>query len=136
MSGVRKLGWFKRTFRPVTKGGIRGSVFTLFSGSVGAGVLGLPKVVSSFGLLTGALMIIGVAFLAYSSYDALFQAMIKCNKKRFPNVVNYYLGERNARLFALCIIGVQFFVNSVFGCIGSQKKILRHFPKRSIYSSN
>lgn len=40
----RKKNWFRRNFSPISKGGIRGSVLTLFSGTVGAGVLSLPKV--------------------------------------------------------------------------------------------
>jgi hypothetical protein len=40
----RKKNWFQRNFSPISKGGIRGSVLTLFSGTVGAGVLSLPKV--------------------------------------------------------------------------------------------
>jgi hypothetical protein len=40
----RSKGFFQRNFSPITKGGIRSSVFTLFSGTVGAGVLSLPHV--------------------------------------------------------------------------------------------
>ena len=40
----RKKNWFSRNFSPISKGGIRSSVLTLFSGTVGAGVLSLPKV--------------------------------------------------------------------------------------------
>lgn len=112
------MGWFKRTFRTVGEGSIRGSVFTLFSGSVGAGVLSLPKVMSYYGLMTGVLMILFNSFLAYTSYTSLFKAIIKSGKKRYPNLVNYYLGNKPARLFALCIISVQFLSVCIFSCIG------------------
>lgn len=36
--------FFQRNFSSMTKGGIRSSVFTLFSGTVGGGVLSLPHV--------------------------------------------------------------------------------------------
>jgi amino acid permease len=70
-------------------------VFTLFSGAVGAGVLSLPKVVSYFGVAVGAVVIIFNAFLAYASYWALFQAIIASGKKRYANLICYYLGTVN-----------------------------------------
>lgn len=121
MDKIRGLGFFKRVFRPVDQGSIRGSVFTLFSGSVGAGVLSLPKVMSYYGLLTGIFMILFNSILAYTSYTSLFKAIIKSGKKRYPNLVNYYLGRTPARLFALSIISVQFLSVCIFSCIGNIK---------------
>ena len=118
MLSVKSLGWFKRMFRPVGPGSIRGSVFTLFSGSVGAGVLSIPKVMSYYGLSTGIAMILFNSFLAYTSYTSLFKAIIKSGKKRYPNLVNYYLGKKAAKIFALCIISVQFLSVCIFCCIG------------------
>ena len=40
----RSKNFFARNFSQITRGGIRSSVFTLFSGTVGAGVLSLPHV--------------------------------------------------------------------------------------------
>ena len=128
---MRKLGWAKRVFRPVEKGSIRGSVFTLFSGSVGSGVLALPKVVSSFGVTGGILLIMINAILTYYSYDALFKAIISCNKKRYPNVVNYFLGRRSAKYFVQIVIGMQFLIVTMFCCIGKKRK---KFAKISIFS--
>lgn len=111
---------FQRIFRPVGEGSIRGSVFTLFSGSVGGGVLSLPQVMSYYGLAMGVFMILFNSFLAYTSYSALFSAIIKSGKKRYPNLINYYLGRRPAKIFALCIICVQFLSTTIFTCIGKR----------------
>lgn len=130
MEKIRGLSLFKRVFRPVGQGSIRGSVFTLFSGSVGAGVLSLPKVMSYYGLLTGILMILFNSFLAYTSYTSLFKAIMKSGKKRYPNLVNYYLGKKPAQLFAFSIICVQFLSVCIFSCIGKLKSnniILKFF---------
>lgn len=35
-------GWVSRTFSPLTPGCIRGSIFTLLSSIIGAGILGIP----------------------------------------------------------------------------------------------
>lgn len=40
----RSKGFFARNFSPLSKGGVRSSVLTLFSGTVGAGILSLPGV--------------------------------------------------------------------------------------------
>ena len=89
---MRKKPWGKRVFRGVPSGSIRGSVFTLFSGAVGAGVLSLPKVISYYGVALGAVMIVFNAFLAYASYWALFSAILTSGKKRYANLISYYLG--------------------------------------------
>ncbi len=44
----RKKGFWSRNFGLITPGGVRSSVFTLFSGTVGAGVLSLPHVLKNF----------------------------------------------------------------------------------------
>lgn len=120
MQKVREMNLFRRIFRPVGEGSIRGSVFTLFSGSVGAGVLSLPKVMSYYGLATGIFMILFNSFLAYTSYTALFKAIMRSGRKRYPNLVNYYLGRNPARLFAVLIICVQFLCSTLFTCIGKR----------------
>ena len=117
MSVIRKKNWAGRVFRGVGAGSMRGSVFTLFSGAVGAGVLSLPKVVSYYGLGLGLVIIIFNAFLAYASYWAQFQAIIKSGKKKYPNLINYYLGATNARIFAWFIAGVTFISANVYVCM-------------------
>lgn len=109
---------FKRIFRPIGEGSSRGAVFTLFSGSVGAGVLSLPKVMSYYGFATGIFMIVLNAYLAYTSYMALFKAITLSGRKRYPNLVNFYLGKTPAKLFAYSIICVQFLAVCIFICIG------------------
>ena len=55
---IREKNWFARNFRPVSNGGIRSSMFTLVTGTVGAGVLSLPAISSYFGLATALTFII------------------------------------------------------------------------------
>lgn len=135
MGEVRKLSVIKRLARPLQSGGIRAAVFTLFSGSVGAGILSLPLVMSYFGVVTGIAMIIINAFLAYSSYISLFGAIIDSGKKRYPNLCNYYLGRKPAQMFAFSIILFQFLSVTIYVCIGrggSPRLELRAEPTRSV----
>lgn len=55
MEDVRRKSLFERICRPMGPGSIRGSSLTLISGCAGVGMLGLPKVMSYFGLMTGTL---------------------------------------------------------------------------------
>ena len=107
-----------RLFRPLEQGSIRSSVFTLFSGSVGAGVLSLPKVLSYYGIVTGLVILIFCSFLAYCSYSILFSSIIYSRRKRYPNLVNYFLGKNAAKMLAVGIIMVQFLSVVIYVCIG------------------
>jgi len=115
---ARGMNRLLRLFRPLEQGSIRSSVFTLFSGSVGAGVLSLPKVMSYYGLGAGIIAIIFCALLAYTSYSILFSSIRRSKRKRYPNLVNYYLGVGAAKSLAVGIILVQFLAVVIYVCIG------------------
>lgn len=117
MSFVRKKPFIKRVIRTIPKGSIRGSVFTLFSGAVGAGVLSIPMVFSYYGLVIGILVVLFNGFLAYTSYASLFTAIIKSGKKRYPNLISYYLGRGNAKIFSYLLLGVTFLSCDIYICI-------------------
>jgi hypothetical protein len=70
MQKIRDRNFFTRNFRPVSDGGIRSSSFTLITGTIGAGILSLPKVASYFGLMTSCLFIIGFGVI-FSPNNAL-----------------------------------------------------------------
>ena len=120
VSAFEKLPFIQKLFSPVEQGDIRSSVFALFSGTVGAGLMSLPQVFSYFGLGGGIIVTLFNAFLAYTSFRALFTAIMKSGKMRFPNLVNYYLGRNAARIFAFCIVAVQFFNMTIYVCIGKK----------------
>lgn len=47
---LRKKNCLQRFCRPISSGSVRSSIVTLISGCAGVGMLGLPKVMSYFGL--------------------------------------------------------------------------------------
>lgn len=55
--------------------------------------------------------------MAYCSYWALFKAVIHSGKKKYPNLVNYYLGKTNAKIFGWFIFGVTFISANVYVCM-------------------
>mmetsp|Transcript_17008 Transcript_17008/g.23793 ORF Transcript_17008/g.23793 Transcript_17008/m.23793 type:complete len:581 (-) Transcript_17008:201-1943(-) len=60
-----------RVFSKVEPGSLRGSIFTLSSSAIGAGLLSLPLVIKNLGLLLGVSLIVVGALLALQSMNML-----------------------------------------------------------------
>jgi hypothetical protein len=67
LEDVRRKNFFGRIFRPMQGGSIRSSIITLVSGCAGVGMLGLPKVMSYFGITLGVTLFIVCGIFAYLS---------------------------------------------------------------------
>ena len=80
-------------FSKIEKGSIRSTIFTLFTGTVGGGVLSLPFTFTYFGLFFGNFFLIISAFIIYHSYDLLNTAIMDTGKKSFANVASFYFGK-------------------------------------------
>lgn len=61
-----------------------------------------------FGLLTGSFLFLAMGALSYNSIICLTEAIRKSGKKRYPNIVSYYLGKRVGKAISHLIILVQF----------------------------
>lgn len=81
------MNFLARMFRPITQGGMRSSILTFYSGGVGAGILSLPKVITSFGVGAGFIAIFLAAFLSYLSFEILIQAAEHSKKNTFANIM-------------------------------------------------
>jgi amino acid permease len=113
----RKKNFFSRNLSPITPGGIRSSVFTLFSGTVGAGVLSLPHITSYFGLGLGCVLIVIAAYMNYCSYMLLNEAVVSSRKKSFPNICSFYLGKRYAQIFTYILFMTNFMACTIYTTI-------------------
>lgn len=91
-------------FFPFTPGCLRASSFTIFSSSVGAGVLSLPKIVSYYGLGLGIVLIILASVLNYQTFMLLDQAITRSKKRSYANIVAHFLGKKLARFNILMTI--------------------------------
>ncbi len=88
----RKRNFVDRNLSKLTKGGLRSSLFTLFSGTVGAGLLSLPKILSYYGLGLGIVCLIVFALLTYEMYYILNELIEKSGKRSYANVCAHYFG--------------------------------------------
>ena len=86
-------GFIDRNFSGLSKGGIRSSLFTMFSGTMGAGLLSLPNVFSYYGFVLGCVIIVIFGLVTYQMYRILNELIIDSKKKSYANVVAHYLGK-------------------------------------------
>jgi len=71
-------------------GSIKGSVFTLFSATIGAGILGLPFAIESSGVILGISLILLSAFLNYFTAKLLVLASNKSGKIKYFDMAKGY----------------------------------------------
>ena len=118
--GHRQKGFFRRNFGHISQGGVRSSVFTMFTATVGAGVLSLPYIISYFGLGLGIFLILTGAWLNYLGYLALNNSIIITGKNSFSNLCSYYFGKTGGRICTLFIMGINFLTCAIYTCISWQ----------------
>jgi hypothetical protein len=95
LEDIRRKNVFGRLFRPMGAGSIRSSIMTLVSGCAGVGMLGLPKVMSYFGVTFGVTLFVVCGGFAHMSITILCEAMQISGKRKYPNIVSFFLGKVN-----------------------------------------
>lgn len=84
---------FSRLMSRLEKGSMRSSFFTMFSGTAGAGLLSLPKILSYYGVLSGFLYLFLFGFLTHRTYFILNDLIVQSGKKSYANLVSHYFGK-------------------------------------------
>ena len=65
----------------------------MFSGTAGAGLLSLPKILSYYGVVSGFVFLFTFGFLTHRTYKILNELIIKSGKKSYANLVSHYFGK-------------------------------------------
>jgi len=89
-----KQPWYARAFSPLTPGSLRGSMFTLISSALGAGILALPHMYKNTGLVLGTVFLIVAALTALWSMYLLSKCSFRTSCYRYSDAVLQLLGER------------------------------------------
>lgn len=123
-----------RNLAAIKNGSLRGGVLTLFCSTVGGGMLSLPKVISTFGLVSGVISLITFGLLTRHTYLSLNDLITVSGKKSYANVVSHFLGKRIARLFINFMI-VQIVCNAMIStALGIRSSlsldVFEHDPER------
>lgn len=77
----RQKPFLRRNLSPLSKGGIRSSIFTLFSTTVGAGILAIPKVFSYYGIIGGMFCLLFFAIICSLAQHAVMDLMYHTKAK-------------------------------------------------------
>ena len=70
-TGIMRRTFFDRTFSPLGKGSVRGSIFALCASAIGSGVLSLPYVLALCGWAGGITFMIIAAIAARTTLSML-----------------------------------------------------------------
>jgi hypothetical protein len=84
---------WKRTFRPMGPGSLRGAIFSLSASALGAGILSLPYAFSNCGLLLGMILIL----LAGATFSIYFKVIVRAleleEKDTFIGLIKSLYGQ-------------------------------------------
>ncbi|CDW87213.1 UNKNOWN [Stylonychia lemnae] len=109
-SFISQRSFLNRTFGPLGKGSLRGSMFQLSAAAIGSGVLSLPFVIAKSGFILGSLMIIIACIAAIISLLML----AKCTEQIGAPSYTYLIRKVIARNVDKHIVWLIF-----FGTVGS-----------------
>ena len=103
-TGITRRTFFDRTFSPLSKGSVRGSIFALSASAVGSGVLSLPYVLALCGW-AGGLTFMCVAYIAAKITLSMLASMAcEHNLPNYSKIVDKAGGKWGTRLLSLLII--------------------------------
>eukprot|EP00742_Colponemidia_sp_Colp-10_P006472 GILJ01006933.1.p1 GENE.GILJ01006933.1~~GILJ01006933.1.p1 ORF type:complete len:449 (+),score=63.75 GILJ01006933.1:44-1348(+) len=100
-----------RTFGPIAPGSVRGSIFTLASTALGAGMLALPYVLKVAGLVPGILFILVAGIVSLIAMELLVACARITGIKNYAELVRQVLGKRMGDFMELVIVVY------CFGCV-------------------
>jgi amino acid permease len=103
----------ERTLSAIQPGSVRGSIFTLASTALGAGILSIPFVFSSAGLALGVILLLLGAALAMFSMQLLIATANKMGITNYSELVKEVLGHNQGVVLEVIIV-----VYSFGACVG------------------
>ena len=98
---IRKMGFFKRNFRKIENGSLRGTIITWIRIAMGIGVFAIPYFVSLVGMTTGLIFVILAAVINYSTFLIIFEASEHTNLQTYPDIVRHLFGDTVFKFFRI-----------------------------------
>ena len=103
--------FLQRTFSNIKPGSVRGSIFSLASTALGAGILSLPTVFGNSGLCLGIIYVLLGAGLGVFGMQLLIASANRMDISNFSQLVREVLGYKQSKILQLVI------VLYAFGCL-------------------
>lgn len=123
--------WFQRTFRAMTQGSMRASIFILASTAMGAGFLAIPTTLENTGVFIGLFLIIFAGYVMYLSHTVIAQAALKHDNYHYSTVATLMLGKPMGVLVELAVILNGLGILIAYQ-ICSNSQLSRHFHARCV----
>lgn len=86
------ISWVKRTFGPLTKGGVRGNIFLLIITTIGSSFFYLPYAARQIGLVFTLILLVTAALLSFFSSLILIKAFEKTKAPTYNDGVKQLVG--------------------------------------------
>jgi amino acid permease len=96
--------WIKRTFGPLTKGGVRGNIFLLTVTTLGSSFFYLPYVARQIGLASNIILLLLAASLSFCSSKILIMAFERTRAPTYNDGVRLLIGPVTGFLSNLVIL--------------------------------
>lgn len=127
-----------RTFSHMEAGSLRGSIFTLASTAIGAGMLALPLVLKNCGIILGMVLVLFGGFLALFSMALLVEASAKTGLKTYSSLTTGTFGPSVGRFIEVTLVVYCFgAVIAYFVVIGSSlNTVLDAFGVTGFFSAS
>ena len=103
-NAVNRRSYFDRTFSPLGKGSIRGSIFALCASAIGSGVLTLPYVLALNGWAAGISFMIIAALAARTTLSMLANSACELGLPNYSKIVERAGGKKLTILLQVMII--------------------------------
>ena len=97
-----------RAFSPMERGSVRGSIFALASTAIGAGILSLPYVLATCGLLLGIFLVGLGAVLALVSLNLLIECAHVTGIKNYAQLARELFGPKAGLFLNYVFVVVSF----------------------------
>ena len=101
---AQEASWFKRTFRTLTQGSMRASIFILASTTMSAGFLIIPITLEKTGVFIGLFLIVFTGYVMYLSHSVIVWATLKHDNYDYSTVTTLMLGKPLGLLLELAVI--------------------------------
>lgn len=93
MKNQRNKSYLLRNLSPLQRGGLRSSILTIISSTIGAGLLSLPKTLATYGLGSGVFFLALFGLLTGYTYKILNDMIEESRKKSYANIVVHFFGK-------------------------------------------
>lgn len=101
---IRKLPFFRRFFRKIENGSLRGAVLTWMRLTMGIGIFAVPFYVKEYGLCLGVFVVLLCGLLNYSTFRIIFSAAEELKKPSYPEIVVKVLGKQVGSMFEYTLL--------------------------------